>query len=123
MTCNEYQEWISEYVDGELHEERSVMLFRHLSECRECRKFLRATLELRSLVQDDILLRDSAPWEPNTTTTQHFSLALPLVAILFALFLWVGISQNESGTLQNQQQSITNQNLSTILYPSLGSQP
>ena len=95
MTCNEYQEWISAYVDNELDEERAAPLFAHLGACTECRGFFRDALQLRSVIQDDILMQKEEQISQHIVPEreQHFSLALPFVAILFALFLWLGVVQ------------------------------
>jgi hypothetical protein len=56
MTCDEYQEQVSQYIDGELDDKESGALFKHLSTCGECRSFLRSTLELRSKIHDEMLM-------------------------------------------------------------------
>lgn len=48
MTHEKYQEQISQFIDGELEERLQSALFAHLSTCDECRRFLNATLALRS---------------------------------------------------------------------------
>ncbi len=60
MTCGEYQEQVSQYIDGELGEQDSAGLFSHLSKCKECRMSLKGFLELRSSIQDEILKGASA---------------------------------------------------------------
>ncbi len=52
MVCEDYQEQASRLVDNELGEHESPTLFAHLSTCRECRRFLHATLQLRSGLQE-----------------------------------------------------------------------
>jgi len=56
MTCDEYQEQVSQYIDGELNDKDSGILFKHLSMCGECRSFLRSTLELRSVIHNEMLM-------------------------------------------------------------------
>jgi predicted anti-sigma-YlaC factor YlaD len=56
MTCDEYQEQVSQYIDGELKDKDSGTLFKHLSTCGECRSFLRSTLEMRSKIHDEMLM-------------------------------------------------------------------
>ncbi len=56
MGCNEYEEQVSQYIDGELGDEHSGTLFKHLGTCAECRSFLRSTLELRSKIHDEMLI-------------------------------------------------------------------
>jgi predicted anti-sigma-YlaC factor YlaD len=48
MNCEQYQENISQFIDGELDIESESNLFRHLGECNECRGFLKETMSLRS---------------------------------------------------------------------------
>jgi len=38
MNCNDYQEWISAELDGELEAERAAVLDRHLERCATCRQ-------------------------------------------------------------------------------------
>lgn len=56
MSCNEYQEQVSQYIDGELGDERSGTLFKHVGTCAECRSFMRSTLVLRSKIHDETLM-------------------------------------------------------------------
>lgn len=48
MTHDEYQQQISQLIDGELGEQFQPALFVHLGTCAECRRFLNSTLTLRS---------------------------------------------------------------------------
>lgn len=50
MTHDEYQEQISQLIDGELGGEQQPALFTHLSACNECRLFLNSTITLRSKI-------------------------------------------------------------------------
>ncbi len=47
MTCNDYQEQISAYVDSELEPAGETALFAHLGICPTCRGFLKDTVQLR----------------------------------------------------------------------------
>ena len=95
MTCDEYQEQVSQYIDGELGDRDSGILFKHLSSCAECRLFLRSTLELRSKIHDEMLMeaQNQLQAQPSRLTT---AFTLPLVALLAALFLFLGITQFSS---------------------------
>ena len=53
MTCEGYQEQVSQLVDNELGERESPALLAHLSTCKECRGFLNSALRLRSGLQED----------------------------------------------------------------------
>jgi anti-sigma factor RsiW len=47
MTCNEHQENISSFVDGELDDPMAGALFTHLAGCAECRAFFARLHALR----------------------------------------------------------------------------
>jgi anti-sigma factor RsiW len=47
MTCDDYQENVSQLLDGELLIGEEPALFRHLGDCDSCRTFLKAVLQLR----------------------------------------------------------------------------
>lgn len=50
MKCQEIQELIlSDYLDGELDEEREKILFIHLEGCERCRRFLKDAQMLKNL--------------------------------------------------------------------------
>jgi anti-sigma factor RsiW len=53
MTCEGYQEKVSQLVDNELGERESPALLAHLSTCTECRAFLNSALRLRAGLQED----------------------------------------------------------------------
>jgi len=101
MTCDEYQEQVSQYIDGELGDEDSGILFKHLSLCAECRSFLRSTLELRSKIHDEMLMeaQNQLQAQPSRLTT---AFTLPLAALLAAVFLFLGIAQFSSYDRYNQ---------------------
>ena len=92
MTCDEYQEQVSQYIDGELGDKDSGILFKHLSSCAECRSFLRSTLELRSKIHDEMLMEGKAT-QIGPPTSFATAFALPFVALLVTFFLFLGISQ------------------------------
>jgi predicted anti-sigma-YlaC factor YlaD len=48
MNCEQYQEYISQFIDGELDSTSESNLFQHLGSCNECRGFLKETLSLHS---------------------------------------------------------------------------
>ena len=50
MTCNEYQESASAFVDGELDEVETVGLFTHLASCGKCRTALGVMLRVRQSI-------------------------------------------------------------------------
>lgn len=89
MTCDEYQEQASQYIDGEMRDEDAGELFTHLGACVDCRSFLRVSLELRSKIHDDILKEEAAVSAQPATLTSI--LALPLVVLLGTIFLFLGV--------------------------------
>ena len=48
MICEQYQETISQFIDGELDSTTELTLFRHLGSCDHCRTFLKNILSLRN---------------------------------------------------------------------------
>ncbi len=93
MTCDEYQEQVSQYIDGELGDKESGPLFKHLSTCGECRSFLRSTLELRSKIHDEMLMekeRSTPAVHQSSVFTTAFT--FPFVALLLTLFLFLSVS-------------------------------
>jgi anti-sigma factor RsiW len=48
MNCENYQENISQFIDGELDSASESNLFRHLGLCEHCRTFLKNILSLRN---------------------------------------------------------------------------
>lgn len=56
MKCEEYQEWISQYLDHELHDTTSRELFLHLGTCLDCRKFLNSLLVLRDSIDREMII-------------------------------------------------------------------
>lgn len=89
MPCNEYQEEASQYLDGELVDEKVESLFKHLGTCVECRHFLHSVLELRSRIHDE-MLRDAPTDAARQRTTGfpvrkakiHLSLPVAIAAIV-----------------------------------------
>jgi len=47
MNCEQYQEYISQFIDGELPPAAETELFVHLGACERCRTFLKNALSLR----------------------------------------------------------------------------
>lgn len=54
MKCEEYQGWISQYLDRELDDTTSRELFLHLGTCPDCRGFLHSLLLLRDSMRREI---------------------------------------------------------------------
>ena len=119
MTYDEYQEQVSQYIDGELSDGESERLFKHLSGCAECRSFLRSTLELRSKIHDEMLMEVEITSRamPSRFTS---AFTLPLVALLTAFFLFLGISQLSSPYPYN---AVSSQTEVAFPQPALPSNP
>jgi predicted anti-sigma-YlaC factor YlaD len=47
MNCEEYQEALSAFLDGNSSEQEAANAFRHLAECENCRRFLKLAVELQ----------------------------------------------------------------------------
>lgn len=101
MTCTDYQQGISEFVDLELKAEDQPDLFRHLAECEECRGFLGNLLRLRSSLGGEILGVSSKgkerKWnpvagpEPSMASVSFARLvAFPLAIIVLVLLMLYG---------------------------------
>ena len=52
MNCEEYQMLIGEYLDGEVRNGRVTALFRHLSECADCRSMFTASVAFKKSLKD-----------------------------------------------------------------------
>jgi predicted anti-sigma-YlaC factor YlaD len=48
MNCEQYQEQISQFIDGELLQTAETELFAHLGVCEHCRTFLKNVLSLKN---------------------------------------------------------------------------
>ncbi len=85
--CDEYQELISAYVDGESSDAESSDLFFHLGECLHCRTFMTSVLQLQSVLRENEL---PVMREPGPTVTslwkRRFAVSYPVAATV-ALFM------------------------------------
>ncbi len=59
MSCEEYLEWISRQIDGDLTPEEQTQLQRHLAECAACREILAAY----QAISDGVALLEAEPPE------------------------------------------------------------
>ena len=53
MTCEEYEEQLSAFVDGEVPLPESVQVFAHLAECGDCRMFLGALMKVKKSTSEE----------------------------------------------------------------------
>lgn len=90
-TCEEYQELVSAYADGETTEEETAELFFHLGACRECRTFLTSVLRLDSLMKTaEPASRARAQVTLLTLWKRKFRVSFPVAAAAVALMLLSG---------------------------------
>jgi anti-sigma factor RsiW len=57
MTCEEYKEQISAFLDGELPDNQAGRVFEHLPTCSDCRAFLSVLMKVRKAVA-----AEEVPW-------------------------------------------------------------
>jgi len=67
MNCNDYQRWISRFIDQETSATDSSELFEHLGKCAECRGFLDALMKLNAELDRVQTVAESE----TTISTQH----------------------------------------------------
>ena len=98
-TCEEYQELVSAYVDGEASDEETTDIFFHLGPCRECRTFMTSVLRLQSALQADepaparrhpLLPVNVARAQPAPVWKRNFSVPYPVAAAAIVLMLISG---------------------------------
>jgi hypothetical protein len=56
MNCEDYKLLINSFIDESLNTGEQVKLFRHLSECDECRSFLDSMVKFRSMARSENLI-------------------------------------------------------------------
>jgi predicted anti-sigma-YlaC factor YlaD len=56
MNCEQYEEYTSRFIDGELEIVSETELFKHLGTCEQCRNFLKEALNLRSELSNSRIL-------------------------------------------------------------------
>ena len=86
--CDEVQELISAYVDGESNDPETSLLFFHLGECPHCREFLKSVLQLQSLLREN---EPSVKIEARPMTTslwkRRFAVSYPIAAAVALVML------------------------------------
>ena len=55
MSHKQYPEYASLYLDGELNDLKAAELFGHLSECADCRSFMKVGVNLHACITDEEL--------------------------------------------------------------------
>lgn len=99
-TCENYQELISAYVDGETYDEETSKLFFHLGDCAECRMFMGSVLRLQSVLREDELpvTIETHPssrslWKRRLVVSYPIAAALALLMLLSGILLLSRITQ------------------------------
>jgi predicted anti-sigma-YlaC factor YlaD len=54
MDCENYQMMIQEFNDGELEKGKEPLIFTHLSQCAECRDFMKGLNQLNLIAQEEV---------------------------------------------------------------------
>ena len=123
MSCEQFEEQVSAYVDHELRDDEAGALFIHLGGCASCRKAMTGALDLRSGLRDQApplapkeldekvlsIVRRRQFWISNrqaasaTVWQRRISMRIPVAAAamiillfgsFFASILWVGPSES-----------------------------
>lgn len=86
--CDEVQELISAYVDGETGSAETCAMFFHLGECAECRAFMRSVLRLQSVLRESELAVRIEKNQAAALWKRRFAVSYPIAAaVALALFL------------------------------------
>jgi predicted anti-sigma-YlaC factor YlaD len=93
-TCDDYQELISAYVDGETRDEETSALFFHLGDCADCRMFMRSVLRLQSVLREDELpvtiethQSTTSLWKRRLVVSYPIAAAVALLMLLSSFLL------------------------------------
>lgn len=92
--CDEYQEFISAYVDGETSDHETSTLFFHLGECSNCRAFMRSVLQLQSVLRENELpvkletrRMTTSMWKRRLVVSYPIAAAVALLILLSSFLL------------------------------------
>ena len=86
--CDEVQELISAYVDGESSDPETSVLFFHLGECPHCREFLKSVLQLQSVLRENELpVKIEAPPMTTSLWKRRFVVSYPIAAAVALVML------------------------------------
>ena len=93
--CDEYQELISAYVDGETSDPETSALFFHLGECSQCRAFMKSLLQLRSVLQEHELPAPSTSlWKRTLAVSYPIAAAVALAVLLSGFLLFSQLTRS-----------------------------
>ena len=98
--CEEFQEMVSAYVDGELADAETSKLFFHLGECKECRTFMKSVLQLRTALRENelpIQTQSSSAkisvWKRKLAVSYPVAAVMALTILVFGFFFLQQVSQ------------------------------
>ena len=86
--CDEVQEQISAYIDGETGSAETSAMFFHLGECPECRAFLKSVIQLQSVLHENELpARIETRPAPAALWKRRFAVSYPVAAAVAVFML------------------------------------
>jgi hypothetical protein len=111
MNCEEYKILVNSFVDESLETDEQVKLFKHLSECNECRSFLDSMVKFRNYARSENLVpppelddeifseishrklvyNKSAKKERKSFWDWNFTIRAPLAAAIIILLIICGV--------------------------------
>jgi predicted anti-sigma-YlaC factor YlaD len=83
MNCEQYQEYSSQFVDGELDRASESDLFRHLGSCEQCRTFLKNILSLRNTLTFSQLVTVPASLDQRVLNQSSLAMKQPMLHNFF----------------------------------------
>jgi len=87
-TCEEFQELVSAYVDGELGDGETAEMFFHLGSCRECRTFMTSVMQLQSFLHvNEPPAAHTAPASKPPIWKRTFGISFPAAAAVVLTIL------------------------------------
>lgn len=126
MTHHEYQEQISQLIDGELEGSSQPALFSHLGTCAECRGFFQKSLQLRYLLSAEraetipVGLNERMHQAPSQTKhrmqfwRQRLAIPIPIAATILLALALGGIVVTNKLTAKPQPEVVYVPTLPTI---------
>jgi len=139
MNCNEYQEYASLFIDGELEMKEQIKLFSHLAQCTVCQSFVDTTVHMKELHRteeinypvelDEAILSKLVSNKSTAGTSRHdvrekkyfwqrrFTLPVSLAAAAMILAVIAGILFSEIFIRKSETQTIPASWLQTQAQP------
>ncbi len=116
MNCQDTQNLMNGYTDGELDLMRNLEIEQHLQECQACTRDYRSHQSLRSVINDDSLyfkapanlrkrvrlaVREANKDEPRSSIFSWRWLSVAASAALVAIIIWSFVSMESNPTTEN----------------------